>query len=78
MGQRDLRALRAERIGLVFQNMALMPRRTVRDHVAHSLEACGRPDEERARVAARAIRAVDLTGWDQEYPNELLGACSSK
>ena len=27
--------LRAERIGMVFQNMALMPHRTVEDHVAY-------------------------------------------
>jgi glycine betaine/proline transport system ATP-binding protein len=78
MNARDLRALRAERIGMVFQSMALMPHRTVRDNVVFSLEVRGVPDEVRRKVADHAIEAVDLTGWDRKYPDELSGGMQQR
>ncbi len=78
MNARDLRALRAERIGMVFQSMALMPHRTVRDNVVFSLEVRGAPEAKRAEVAAHAIEAVDLTGWEKKYPDELSGGMQQR
>ena len=78
MNAEALRKLRAEKIGMVFQSMALMPHRTVRDNVAFSLEVRGKSDAERARVAARAIEMVDLTGWDAKYPDELSGGMQQR
>lgn len=78
MSPRELRALRAEKIGMVFQNMALMPHRTVRDNVVFSLEVRGVPEEQRVKVANRAIEAVDLIGWDQKYPDELSGGMQQR
>ena len=78
MNPRDLRALRAERIGMVFQSMALMPHRTVRDNVVFSLEVRGQPEAKRAEVAARAIEMVDLTGWESRYPDELSGGMQQR
>ncbi|MGL4309896.1 MAG: quaternary amine ABC transporter ATP-binding protein [Paracoccaceae bacterium] len=78
MSPRDLRALRAERIGMVFQSMALMPHRTVRDNVVFSLEVRGAPEDRRATVAAQAIEAVDLTGWENKYPDELSGGMQQR
>ncbi|MEM6849315.1 MAG: ATP-binding cassette domain-containing protein, partial [Pseudomonadota bacterium] len=37
MGQTALREMRARHIGMVFQHMALMPHRSVRDNVAYPL-----------------------------------------
>jgi glycine betaine/proline transport system ATP-binding protein len=78
MNAQALRKLRAEKIGMVFQSMALMPHRTVRDNVALSLEVRGVAESERARVAARAIDMVDLTGWDRKYPDELSGGMQQR
>lgn len=78
MNPRELRALRAERIGMVFQSMALMPHRTVRDNVVFSLEVRGVPEAKRVEVAARAIEMVDLTGWERKYPDELSGGMQQR
>ena len=73
-----LRQLRAKKIGMVFQNMALMPHRTVRDNVVFSLEVRGIDEQTRNEVAARAIDAVDLNGWDAKYPDELSGGMQQR
>ena len=78
LSDKDLRALRAKKIGMVFQNMALMPHRTVRDNVVFSLEIRGIDKEERNDVALRAIDAVELNGWDARYPDELSGGMQQR
>ena len=78
MSPRELRALRSERLGMVFQSMALMPHRTVRENVAFSLEVRGIADEQRRKVAMQAIEAVDLSGWENRYPDELSGGMQQR
>jgi glycine betaine/proline transport system ATP-binding protein len=78
MSPRQLRAMRAERIGMVFQSMALMPHRNVRDNVTFSLEVRGASQAKRAEVADHAIAAVDLTGWESKYPDELSGGMQQR
>ena len=78
LSEAQLRSMRAEKIGMVFQNMALMPHRTVRDNVVFSLEIRGIDKEERNRVALDAIDAVDLNGWDACYPDELSGGMQQR
>ncbi|WP_420549519.1 quaternary amine ABC transporter ATP-binding protein [Curvivirga sp.] len=74
----ELREVRAEKIGMVFQNMALMPHRTVLDNVSFSQEVRGHDRKERHENAMRAIDAVDLNGWDQKYPDELSGGMQQR
>ena len=38
ISENELRRIRAQQIGMVFQHMALMPHRSVRDNVAYPLE----------------------------------------
>ena len=58
-----LRALRADRIGMVFQNMALLPQRTVRDNIAFALEIRNADTFTRHQVADRVIETVSLQGY---------------
>lgn len=74
----DLRRLRAEKIGMVFQNMALFPHRTVRDNVAFGLEVRNVPKEKRRAVAEEKLGLVQLDGWEDRYPRELSGGMQQR
>ena len=74
----ELRALRGTRIGMVFQNMALLPHRTVRDNVALALEIRGQTQIERWETAERTLELVNLGGWEDRYPRELSGGMQQR
>lgn len=70
---KDLRALRAEQISMVFQHFALLPHRTVRDNAAFGLAVRHVPKENRLERADRALDQAGLSGWGDSYPDELSG-----
>ena len=78
LGTVELRALRSTKIGMVFQNMALMPHRTVRDNVAFALEVRGIDRDVRYQTADQAIETVELQGWNDRYPDELSGGMQQR
>ncbi|MGI9335039.1 MAG: quaternary amine ABC transporter ATP-binding protein [Gammaproteobacteria bacterium] len=78
LGSGDMRALRATKIGMVFQNMALLPHRTVRDNVAFALEVRGEKRERRYATADQCIELVELDGWGERYPDELSGGMQQR
>ena len=77
-GPEDLRMLRAEKIGMVFQNIALMPHRTVRDNVALPLEVRGVSKMERWQVAEKSLSLVELNGWEDKFAHELSGGMQQR
>ena len=73
-----LRRYRNEHIGMVFQNFALMPHRSVLDNISLPLEIRGVSKNERTEVAQRAIRMVELGGWGHKFAHELSGGMQQR
>ncbi len=78
LNAKGLRKLRSEKIGMVFQFMALLPHRTVRDNVAFALELRHVDKEKRYEVAERVLELVGLSGWEHRMPHELSGGMQQR
>ncbi len=73
-----LRALRQERLSMVFQHFALLPHRTVLDNAAYALEIRGVERGERRRRAGEALDMVGLGGNADSRPGELSGGMQQR
>lgn len=73
-----LREMRARHIGMVFQHMALLPHRTVRDNVAFPLQVRGEPKSARWEVSQRCLDMVNLEGYEDRFPRELSGGMQQR
>lgn len=71
--EREMTAIRRHRMGMVFQNFALLPHMTVRQNVAFPLEVQGMRRTEREARVAGMIALVGLSGREGAYPRELSG-----
>ncbi|MDR1626588.1 MAG: ABC transporter ATP-binding protein [Spirochaetia bacterium] len=67
-----------ERIGMVFQKLALMPWKTVMANVEFGPEVRGVAKGERRAAAQKYIDLVGLTGFEKAYPNELSGGMKQR
>lgn len=65
-------------IGLVFQEYALFPWRTVLKNVEFGLELKGLSKRERKEKALEYINIVGLEGFDGKYPKELSGGMKQR
>jgi len=74
----DLRALRAHHIGMVFQQVALLPYRTVAHNVALPLEVQGLARPQREAASHAALASVGLADWADRYPMELSGGMQQR
>ncbi|MEM9242182.1 MAG: betaine/proline/choline family ABC transporter ATP-binding protein [Pseudomonadota bacterium] len=78
LGTRELQRFRNQKIGMVFQNFALMPHRSVLDNVAMPLEIRQVAKNERMRQAAAILDIVELGAWGSKFAHELSGGMQQR
>ena len=70
--KRDIPMLR-RRVGVVFQDYKLLPKKTVYENIAYAMEVIG---EHRRNIKKRVMEVLDLVGLKHKvrsFPNELSG-----
>ncbi len=77
--QKELREFRRKNFcGMVFQNFAILPHRTVLGNVEFGLELQGVEREERQEKARKIIKLVGLDGNEDNYPSQLSGGMQQR
>ena len=66
------------RVGMVFQELALMPWKTVMQNVELGLKIRGVPKKERREAAQKYIDLVGLHGFEKSYPAQLSGGMKQR
>ncbi|MBT4703280.1 MAG: ABC transporter ATP-binding protein [Rhodospirillaceae bacterium] len=64
--------------GVVFQEHAILPWRSVARNIGHGLEIRGVPEAERNSKVSEYINLVGLEGFEDRYPHELSGGMKQR
>jgi glycine betaine/proline transport system ATP-binding protein len=78
LSQDELPAFRRGRFGMVFQNFALLPYRTILGNAGYGLELQGVAKPARDERAREALALVGLAGWEDKLPHELSGGMQQR
>jgi glycine betaine/proline transport system ATP-binding protein len=78
LDRESLQELRNKKIGMVFQNFALMPHRSVVDNIAMPLEIRGISKNDRLDAANKILDIVELQGWGNKFAHELSGGMQQR
>lgn len=78
MDHEELRHIRRHKLGMIFQNFALLPQRNILDNVAFGLEIMGVSKDERNQRAEEVLEMVGLGGYGSSMPSELSGGMKQR
>src|SRR4051812_21759828 len=69
---------RRKKVSMVFQHFGLLPHRKVVDNVAFGLEVRGEKKSERRNRAQEMVDLVGLSGYENNYPDQLSGGMQQR
>jgi len=73
-----LRQFRVNHFGMVFQNFALFPHRSVIQNVEYGLEIRKMDPDKRKQRSMETLVQVGLEGWENAFPGELSGGMQQR
>lgn len=74
----QVREFRKKKMAMVFQHFGLFTHRTVLSNVEYGMEVRGMSKEKRQKIAMDMIDTVGLSGYENQYPNELSGGMQQR
>ena len=78
MNDRALLDTRRRRVSMVFQHFGLLPHRKVVDNIAFGLEVRGEGKSNRRNRAQEMVDLVGLSGYENNFPDELSGGMQQR
>ena len=78
LSPKELRTFRQKHFGMVFQNFALFPHRTVLHNAEYGLEIQKVDSSKRKEAALQALEQVGLKGWEDAFPDQLSGGMQQR
>ncbi|GAA0335457.1 glycine betaine/L-proline ABC transporter ATP-binding protein [Oceanobacillus sp. FSL W7-1281] len=78
LDKKALRQVRREKLGMVFQQFALFPHRTILQNAAFGLEVQGVDKSERDKKAEESLKLVGLGDYMHQKPGQLSGGMQQR